>query len=78
MRSHWRCLAHLSFEKGRGWERSDFAVMARLHERGHIINPHGKQKSIHLTDEGLALEKAGCKAFVEWAANARRPFCGPF
>ena len=46
------------FENGRAWKRIDFAVMDRLHEKGYITNPHGKQESVYLTEEGMAIAKA--------------------
>lgn len=36
------------------WKGIDFEVMNRLHEKGFIQNPVGKQKSVVLTDKGLA------------------------
>lgn len=51
-------LGAFEFENGRAWKRIDFAVMDRLHEKGYITNPHGKQESVHLTVEGMALAKA--------------------
>ena len=47
-------LGALEFKNGRVWKRIDFAVMDRLHEKGYISNPHGKQESVHLTEKGLA------------------------
>ena len=40
--------------EGRAWKGMDFEVMNRLHEKGYILNPVGKQKSVVLTDQGLA------------------------
>jgi hypothetical protein len=51
-------LGAFEFENGRVWKRIDFAVMDRLHEKGYLTNPHGKQESVHLTETGLALAKA--------------------
>jgi transketolase N-terminal domain/subunit len=45
------------FENGRVWKRIDFAVMDRLHEKGLITDPHGKQESVYLTATGLALAR---------------------
>ncbi len=42
-----------SFEGGRVWKRLDFDVMERLHAHGMISNPHGRQESVYLTEEGL-------------------------
>ena len=50
-------LGAFEFENGRIWKRIDFAVMDRLHEKGYISNPRGKQESAHLTEEGRALAK---------------------
>ncbi len=59
-------LGAFEFENGRVWKRIDFAVMDRLHENGYITNPHGKQESVHLTEEGLALAKGlAAKYFSE-------------
>lgn len=38
----------------RAWKGHDFEVLDRLHEKGYILNPKGKVKSVVLTDEGLA------------------------
>jgi len=38
----------------RAWKGMDFEAMNRLHEKGYILNPIGKQKSVVLTDKGLA------------------------
>ena len=59
-------LGAFEFENGRVWKRIDFAVMDRLHEYGYITNPHGKQESVYLTEEGLALAKGlAAKYFSE-------------
>lgn len=50
-------LGAFEFDNGRAWKRIEFAVMDRLHEKGYITNPRGKQESVHLTEEGLALAK---------------------
>ncbi len=36
----------------RAWKGHDFEVMDRLCEKGYILDPKGKQKSVVLTDEG--------------------------
>jgi len=41
----------------------DFDVMNRLHEKGFILNPVGKQKSVVLTDQGLS---ESAKLFAEY------------
>jgi hypothetical protein len=37
----------------RAWKSIDWDVMNRLHERGFIGDPIGKQQSVVFTDEGL-------------------------
>ena len=37
----------------RAWKGIDWEAMNRLHERGLIGDPVGKQKSVVFTDEGL-------------------------
>jgi hypothetical protein len=37
----------------RAWKRHDWGAMERLHNKGMIDNPVGKDKSVVLTDEGL-------------------------
>jgi hypothetical protein len=46
-------LGVFEFENGRVWKRYDFAVMDGLHDKGLITEPHGRQESVYLTDEGL-------------------------
>jgi len=46
-------LGVFQFENGRVWKRYDFAMMDALHEKGLITEPHGRQESVFLTDEGL-------------------------
>jgi hypothetical protein len=38
---------------GRAWKGVDWDALARLHEKGLIHDPVGKQKSVVFTDEGL-------------------------
>lgn len=45
------------FEQGRVWKRIDFAAMDRLHAKGFILDPRGKQESVRLTEEGLVVAK---------------------
>ena len=48
-------LLYLSLHDGqRVWKGMGFEVMNRLHEKGYIDNPVNKNKSVWLTDEGLA------------------------
>jgi hypothetical protein len=35
------------------WKGFDWAAMQRLHERGYIDDPRGKQKSVVFTPDGL-------------------------
>ncbi|MEH6473703.1 MAG: DUF6429 family protein [Halopseudomonas sp.] len=37
----------------RAWKQIDFDVMNRLHEKGYILDPVSKTKSVVLTDDGL-------------------------
>lgn len=41
-------------EGARAWKSFDWDVMARLHEKGFISDPHGKTKSVVFTERGLA------------------------
>jgi hypothetical protein len=41
----------------RAWKGFDFEVMDRLHEKGMILDPVGKVKSVVLTEEGLLRSK---------------------
>jgi len=50
-------LGATEFENGRVWKRIDFAIVDRLHAKGYITNPQGKQESVYLTEQGLALPK---------------------
>jgi hypothetical protein len=38
----------------RAWKGFDFRVLDRLHEKGFILNPKSKARSVVLTEEGLA------------------------
>ena len=38
----------------RAWKGMDFEVMNRLHAKGYILDPVGKQKSVVLTNQGLS------------------------
>lgn len=37
----------------RAWKGFDWDALNRLHEQGYIRDPHGKQKSVVFTAEGL-------------------------
>lgn len=50
-------LGALQFDGGRVWKRYDFAVMDRLHRKGYITEPRGRQESVYLTDEGMRVAK---------------------
>jgi len=51
-------LLYLTLHDGtRAWKGFDFAVMDRLYEKGCILDPRGKTKSVVLTGEGLARSK---------------------
>jgi len=56
-------LLYLTLHDGvRGWKGFAFDVMDRLHEKGLILDPRGKTKSVILTEKGLARSKALFKA----------------
>jgi hypothetical protein len=38
----------------RAWKGFDFRVLERLYEKGFILNPKSKARSVVLTEEGLA------------------------
>ncbi len=44
-------------EDGRAWKGFSWKAMNRLHEQGFIENPVNKNKSVLLTDEGVAESK---------------------
>lgn len=47
-------LLNLTLHDGaRAWKGFDFDVMDRLHAKGYILDPHTKNKSVVLTQEGL-------------------------
>jgi hypothetical protein len=47
-------LLYLTLHDGaRAWKSFDWDAMNRLHERGYVLDPVGKAKSVVLTDEGL-------------------------
>jgi len=48
-------LALTIHDGSRAWKGLDWGVMNLLYERGWILDPHGKAKSVVLTDAGLAL-----------------------
>ena len=51
-------LLYLTLDKnGRAWKGFDFEVMNRLHQKGFIGDPVNKNKSVALTEEGIAESK---------------------
>ena len=47
-------LLNLTLHDGaRAWKGFDFGVMDRLYAKGYILDPHNKNKSVVLTQEGL-------------------------
>jgi hypothetical protein len=44
-------------EDGRAWKGFDWKAMNRLHEKGFILDPVNKAKSVVLTDTGIAESK---------------------
>lgn len=44
-------------ETGRAWKSFDWDTMDRLHRNGLISDPHNKNKSVILSEEGLRLSK---------------------
>lgn len=50
-------------QEARAWKTFDFEVMERLFHKGYIFNPHGKAKSVVLTDEGLSRSES---SFMKW------------
>jgi hypothetical protein len=62
-------LLQLTLHDGaRAWKGFDFEVMSRLYEKGYLLNPAGKSKSVVLTDRGLERSKA---LFEELFAKVR-------
>lgn len=47
-------LLHLTLhDEFRAWKQIDFDVMNRLYQKGYILTPANKSKSIQFTDKGL-------------------------
>jgi hypothetical protein len=44
-------------DDGRAWKGFDWKAMNRLHEKGFILDPVNKAKSVVLTDKGIAESK---------------------
>lgn len=45
-------------DERRAWKGFDWAALGRLHQKGLILDPVGKVKSVVLTDEGLQRSEA--------------------
>jgi hypothetical protein len=54
-------LALFAFEETRSWKSYDWEAMERLHAKGLIENPVNKNKSVHLSAEGLAKGRAAAE-----------------
>lgn len=52
------CERYEEFGGARAWKGFDWDTMNRLHEKGLISDPVGKQKSVYLTEEGYQKSKA--------------------
>lgn len=48
-------------EEARAWKGVDWGALARLHKKGLIHDPVGKQKSVVFTDEGLREAERCCR-----------------
>ena len=44
-------------DNGRAWKGFDWDALDRLHQKGMILNPIGKAKSVVLTEEGETRSK---------------------
>jgi hypothetical protein len=54
-------LLYLSLhDERRAWKSFDWDATDRLYAKGLLDNPRNKNKSVVLTDEGLAAAKAAC------------------
>jgi len=52
-------LLYLTLHDGcRAWKGMDWGVLGRLHDKGMILDPVGKVKSVVFTEEGLERAKA--------------------
>ena len=54
----------------RAWKGHDWDVLGRLHEKGHILDPVSKAKSVVLTEDGLRRSE---KLFKTLFAIAPKP-----
>ena len=56
------------------WKTFDWDATDRLHERGLMHDPRNKNKSFHLTPEGVAAAKAAfAKLFTKPSPPAAKP-----
>lgn len=59
-------LLYLTLHDGdRAWKGMDWDVLGRLHDKGMILDPVGKVKSVVFTDEGLERAKMEFKQLFE-------------
>lgn len=59
-------LLYLTLHDGyRAWKGFDWDVLGRLHDKGMILDPVGKVKSVVFTDEGLERAEALFKELFE-------------
>jgi Domain of unknown function (DUF6429) len=57
---------------GRAWKSFDWDTLNRLHEKGLLMNPVGKAKSVRMTEEGIQKAEAlFVKHFGSKLAQAR-------
>jgi hypothetical protein len=54
----------------RAWKGHDFEVMDRLCDKGYILDPKGKQKSVVMTEEGA---KRAVELFEKHFGSKRKP-----
>ena len=57
----------------RAWKGFDWAALGRLHEKGMISDPVGKQKSVVFTEEGLEQSKRLFEKMFGTKGPASRP-----
>ncbi len=57
-------------DRGRAWKGHDWDVLGRLHEKGLILDPVGKGKSVVLTNDGLRRSE---EMFKTLFTNAPKP-----
>ena len=50
-------------DEQRAWKGFDFEVMDRLFQKGYVLDPQGKAKSVVLTKKGLACSE---ELFEKW------------